>query len=558
MVFAYISTNYCRDERVNPPHPAQKTAKALLSSLIADGDVVTDWMYFFEIYTNNLSNDINIPQSLMLVQLISCICGTMSWFIVATDGRAIQWIRILFSTLLLLVIWAVALTTSFLVTLLLFPFTRKFVDTFEGTIDKILGYFGLEKMTNFLVKRITLKLPFASGSLLLMGVLLEDVPQLVVTFLIEESIKSDRPNGGISSAALINLLFASFDILHKLAEAWDLRMDIQNVAYTVIRSIKAHSSYVYSLVGTTSDWIISTSLDGTVKLWDMTKGKCLHKFKCTLPVHDAIPVGNSKVIAACEYGLKILDSENDSEEDDSTNNRIVTGFDPLFISTHPDNNSFFISGKRAKSIQQRNLNSYDNSFEIIFQYNRPATSIAFVTNGSSFVSCCNGSKDLHIWKMNQDEPLHTLKLANPISDYTSCGTVVLSMSSSLFLAADGECIKSYILSNDDGWEYNAAFRHGNDRVHSLAKVDDELFVSTSFDGTAKLWSIFGTKAKNDYCLFTFQGHRGLTNSINSCIYLKEEQAVATGDSNGLINVWSIAKFVQDRSDKDDDGHHEEP
>ena len=94
MVLAYISTNYYRDVESNTLHPSQKTAKALLSSSIADGDVLTDWIYFFDIIEN--ASDNAIPQWLILLQLVSCICGTMSWLAVGTDGRAVKWIRYLF------------------------------------------------------------------------------------------------------------------------------------------------------------------------------------------------------------------------------------------------------------------------------------------------------------------------------------------------------------------------------------------------------------------------------------------------------------------------------
>ena len=71
-------------------------------------------------------------------------------------------------------------------------------------------------------KRTKKKLAFSSGTVLFFGILLEDIPQLVITFRIEDKIKSDDPMRQISNAALINLLFATFDILHKLAQAYDL------------------------------------------------------------------------------------------------------------------------------------------------------------------------------------------------------------------------------------------------------------------------------------------------------------------------------------------------
>ena len=60
---------------------------------------------------------------------------------------------------------------------------------------------------------------FSSSAILLFDIVIEDIPQLVVTFLIEDNIKSDDPTGRISDAVLLNLTFAIFDILYKVAEA---------------------------------------------------------------------------------------------------------------------------------------------------------------------------------------------------------------------------------------------------------------------------------------------------------------------------------------------------
>eukprot|EP00559_Dactyliosolen_fragilissimus_P005524 CAMPEP_0184871734 /NCGR_PEP_ID=MMETSP0580-20130426/40891_1 /TAXON_ID=1118495 /ORGANISM="Dactyliosolen fragilissimus" /LENGTH=86 /DNA_ID=CAMNT_0027374437 /DNA_START=490 /DNA_END=747 /DNA_ORIENTATION=- len=86
MVFAFLAVNYYPVDESKTKDPS---ANFLLSSFIADGDLVTDWMYFVDIWTN-ASKDM-IPQWLLNLQMISCIFGTIAWFTISTDGRVIQW-----------------------------------------------------------------------------------------------------------------------------------------------------------------------------------------------------------------------------------------------------------------------------------------------------------------------------------------------------------------------------------------------------------------------------------------------------------------------------------
>ena len=61
-------------------------------------------------------------------------------------------------------------------------------------------------------------------------------------------------------------------------------------------------------------------------------------------------------------------------------------------------------------------------------------------------------------------------------------------------------------------------------------------------------------------MFTYLGH---TSIVFSSVFLEEEKAIATGDDNGSIAVWSIGKYLenearvitgatQDRDTSDDD------
>ena len=64
------------------------TAMALLSSLIADTDLITDWLYFAQITKDAESS--GVPEWALTLQFVSCICGSLAWFTIASDGRALD------------------------------------------------------------------------------------------------------------------------------------------------------------------------------------------------------------------------------------------------------------------------------------------------------------------------------------------------------------------------------------------------------------------------------------------------------------------------------------
>ena len=93
---------------------------------------------------------------------------------------------------------------------------------------------GLWIATNVLtpLKHNTKQKPsFSSSTLLLFGILLEDIPQLVVTYLIEDQTKSNKRTSRISGSLYLNLTFAIFDMAHKIAKALDLSSDVHNAGY---------------------------------------------------------------------------------------------------------------------------------------------------------------------------------------------------------------------------------------------------------------------------------------------------------------------------------------
>ena len=538
----WLFVNFLRDD-ANPPLPTQQTALALLSSVVADGDVITDWLY----YNESTKSEEDITEWLITLQLITCICGTLSWLGVATDGRLVSWLRSAVYLILMLLAYIVWIPLHTIAELWDWIFMNSHMYTclckcFYSFHDSVrwIRYNVIPSLWHEAKRKPT----FSSGTVLFFGILVEDIPQLIVTFLIEEKIKSDDPKGRISNAALINLLFAIFDIMHKLAQAYDLRTDVHNVAhnaaYLVKRTIRAHGKWITSLTMASVNYVLSTCGDSTAKVWDVMTGKCIRAFESQSEVLDAVVVlGTSKVLLACKYAINIFNFETGALE-----YTLELEFNPDFVSLSPDFGSF-LTGKGAwagvtySSLQRWDLPAGGVPQLLTTYKGTGATSITFLDN-DTFVShhdkisstLSSNSSSVNIWHMNEEEPIHTL--ANDSNIYS-----VVAMSSVMFLIGDRKGrIKSFKLVNNQ-WNAHRVFEDHTSGITSLTKINDTLFVSTSDDTTAKLWDI----SKPETCsLYTFRGHATI---VLTSVYLEEEyQAIATGDYDGTIKIWAIEKFLK--------------
>ena len=98
--------------------------------------------------------------------------------------------------------------------------------------------------------------------------------------------------------------------------------------------------------------------------------------------------------------------------------------------------------------------------------------------------------------------------------------------------------KALDLRNNTGHVYKMRIKSHSDRGDSCmlsVSYDGTLFVSTSaWDRTAKLWDTNKEPAR-------------------MLVFLEEEKAIATGDEDGNIVVWSIEKYLKnDDQDKEKD------
>jgi len=356
------------------------------------------------------------------------------------------------------------------------------------------------------------------SSLLIACILLEDIPQVVIIFLIEDKIKLDHPRGNISSTAFLNLTFIIFDILYKFAKAIDLESDVNYVVCT----IQGNEKCISSLTVAGANQLLSTSWDETAKLWNTTTGKCIKEFKCEYIVNDAVVLGDSKVIISCSgYRICICNIITGDLE-----NTIHLTFRPVFVSLSPDGKCIFTGGSSDGNFIQRWDDLLSN--ECSFIYNWSATSLVFLDN-DTFVSINainKNEKYVRVGNINITEPTQTFKLQSQARS-------VVSMSPTVFLIGDTKGnVHQFVCTNYE-WKLDSTTQQSRSEIDSLTKVNEFLFV-VSDEAIAKLCSIKNPSLP----LFVFRGH---VDWIHSSVFLKGQNAIATGDIGGYIEIWSIEK-----------------
>lgn len=182
----------------------------VLGCFSADTDLALDWWFLVDVYFHEYYDD--IPKPLRILHLVFTILGTVTWICLATDGRAVNWF-VVQPLLALNCIWS----------------TLFWGKCREGGAWNTLGGCWQEAKDNNPFSLNDLHL--STGFLLLCGILLEDVPQIILSFLIQswlavadEDGSGDR--GEVKGLMVANLLTSVYNSLIKLADAYDQRKDL--------------------------------------------------------------------------------------------------------------------------------------------------------------------------------------------------------------------------------------------------------------------------------------------------------------------------------------------
>ncbi|CAB9519647.1 WD-repeat protein [Seminavis robusta] len=193
-----VHTSLREDEREKPRTALRRKplrAMAVLTSIASDFDLISDWAFYRqslrqdreyrkEFEANPVEGDLPylIPPRLMHCVLASCILGSIMWIVVATEGRIVS------------------------------PVTTRL---------------GIDKLS--------------MGLVLFIAVLVEDLPQILLVFLIEDYYEE---GGFLSEVAVFNLMASLYDTCIKLAESYDQRHDVVETGVWCKKSIRGHEATI--------------------------------------------------------------------------------------------------------------------------------------------------------------------------------------------------------------------------------------------------------------------------------------------------------------------------
>ncbi len=515
------------------------TAAALLTSLIADADVVTDWVYFFEIINRgDYGDEDSIPSWIRVFQLVSCICGTISWIAIARDGRFMEWCR----KTTWWSIWACFYILKFMfcvipdIVIRCFTFGRFEMYDCCVDIDKVFDGLLIEVNTD--------GFRISSGGLLIVGIMTEDLPQTIVTFLVEDAVGALGNNKGISNSAYLNLVLAIFDILHKLAAAWDDR-NLYIGTGTGAQTYYGHTKSVHSLAHVGLNQIVTASTDGRAILWDTVKGKLIKTFELDEQSWHGtvVRVGDDKFVTVSSNLHGQIKSF--SVESGECTKTIFSGSNAK-CTVGSENGNFFLTAKQGDTNE---ITRWDtDTLEPIQRYPKRADHLVII-NDNRFVSVSNSfEEDNHptLWDMNTGNQIHYFNTEHKNRDIVA----MCNHSSDSFLLAywhgADTCIELFTIDQAEPREIMTIEETHIDS--SLTYVSDSKFATCHEDNSAALWD-FSTGTR----LCTYEGH---TSWINDVVYLREKRVIVTASNDHAVKVWPIPiNFeIEDHSNQDASYH----
>ena len=243
--------------------------------------------------------------------------------------------------------------------------------------------------------------------------------------------------------------------------------------FRCVKSFEAHDNKIASLIALYNGSIVSGSIDGIIKIWDINSQQCLRTF------HET-----GKVICMLEFDPgKLLTGTDENEihlwDINNTQKNYLYSFKghQLWINCLVKcNKNYFASGSNDSDIRIWNWQS-KQCINIFRDHDNCIISMIMLINGN----LCSSSADLTIkvWDWVKGICLHTLV---GHQKWVKC---VCQLSNGYIISgSDDNTIK--IWSN---YKNIGELKGHTDSIRSLCKISDDLFASSSFDKTIKIWDI---------------------------------------------------------------------
>ena len=445
MVVSILVQRYASSDRDINVGKKKFRAISLLTSVASDFDLIADWWFFAAV-----KNEDSVPLILKQLQLGFCLVGLFTWLTLASDGRLIK------------------------------PLLKLF---------NIRG--------------------FGTGHYLIIAVILEDIPQIILTALIEVRLDS-----GTFTYAVINFMTAIYDILIKVAEAYDERHDVHDTSGWQLKTFVGHQRIVTSVTNIDDKIFASGSADKTIKLWNIKKENSFrtltghkHRVSCIATFDE-----NTIISGSWDRTIKIWNMT--IGECIST----LVGHNDAVTSVVKVNENIIASGSFDNTTKIWNLES-GTCIRTLIGHEYRVNSIAKIDRNK----IVTGSSDVtaKLWNISSGACIQTYEgHSQSVLSVASCNKdIILSCSGDLtakmWNIGKGNCIRTF-------------FGHTKP-VSLVMDFDDNSFLTTSADKTMKLW-----EKETAYCLRTFPIHHNC-----SCIAKRSDQTVLTGLTDTYVKQWSI-------------------
>jgi len=408
-----------------------------------------------------VKTEITVPPFLKTLQFSFCMVGLITWLIVASDGHLIK------------------------------PISKRF------------------------------NVCFTTGHLLLMAVILEDIPQLLITLFIDKKIDNN-------SYAAINLMTSGYDIFIKLAEAYDERYDLHDTGGWLVKEYLGHKRSVTALTDVNDKMFLSGSIDKTLKLWhtgSKQEKNPIRTFKGHNHRITSVAIGldgNTIISGSWDESVKLWD--------------LHTGKCLRTLLGHTDAVTSVIALDSNKIVS----GSFDN------------TSILWDTDTGRRIHTFTG----HEYRVNSIAKIDEVRVVTGSSDLTAklwntvtgkCIQTFVGHSQSVTSVAFGE-VDVLLTSSSDFtakmWSIATGhclrtFSDEKKMFSSILNFDKNTFLTTSENYTLKLW-----EKKTGFCLRTFQHASSIL-----CVAKLSDQTILTGSSDKIIRQWSITRVAEKKENE---------
>ena len=300
----------------------------------------------------------------------------------------------------------------------------------------------------------------------------------------------------------------------------------------LLHTLVGHTSQVND-VAMTSDGshAISTSLDGTLKVWEMESGICIRTLKEVVPGWKDYATsvaltsnGRHAILASSDHMLRLWDIESGTclrtfiGHTDSVNDVAIT----------PDGHYAVSAAGGRNSPSDYSLKIWDLEsgacLRTLEGHTGPVKSVALMQDGRRAVS---GSQDetIKVWDIQSGACLRTLE--------SHSGTLLcLALSQDNHYAVSASGNNTLMLWNLESGECLHTLRGHKNSVEGVALTRDGHYaVSASSDKTLKVWDVM-----SGACLRTLEGHSGIVYAL--ALTPDGHYAISASHDNTL-KVWDI-------------------